>query len=68
MRDKGTCDCGKSCIYSHDTAKVKAAKTALETTKGVAPKGGGKGGKSKGKGKVYDGLCVSPARIGYDAL
>jgi hypothetical protein len=69
MRDKGTCEYGKSCIYTHDTAKVKAAKTALETTKGGAPKGGGKGGKSKGKGKVCaffpKGTCTSGAACPY---
>eukprot|EP00972_Heterocapsa_arctica_P096672 14261262-Heterocapsa_arctica.AAC.1 len=41
MRDKGPCDNGKACIYSHDTAKVKAAKTALETK-------GGKEGRPQG--------------------
>eukprot|EP00972_Heterocapsa_arctica_P018176 2685130-Heterocapsa_arctica.AAC.1 len=51
MRDKGVCEHGKACIYSHDTAKIKASKDAAETPKEKKSGDNGDQGGVKGKGK-----------------
>eukprot|EP00972_Heterocapsa_arctica_P089304 13169484-Heterocapsa_arctica.AAC.1 len=51
MRDNGTCSLPKgTCPYSHDPAKIKAAKAEKEAKGGGKGKDGKKGGK-EGRGK-----------------
>jgi hypothetical protein len=69
MRDKGTCENGKACTYSHDPQNIKAAKAAALAEKGKDQKGGGKGDKGGGKGKVcgffLSGTCKKGAACDY---